>query len=124
MFTEQNEEHSDAIFQMLLDTESHKVLLEQILRQLSYEENYSIKEVELEFFKVMNQIVKRDKCRISDLEYQAFIFYRGLLRFFSKELEHLYSQDISQLVVELLERLVDDERRHFEVAKMIEGDQI
>jgi len=74
MLTEQNEEHSEEIFKMLLDTENHKVLLEQILRQLSYEENYSIKEVELELFKVMNQIVKRDTCRISDLECQAFIF--------------------------------------------------
>lgn len=110
----------DVFFKILEDNEKHRLILQKIFREISFEKNFSINELEKEIFvRIEATRPHIDNIDIRELEKQAYLIYKFLHRFLEEKLGSFLDKVKYEKTKKYLLELMKDEEEHQNLFNML-----
>lgn len=112
----ENDEVWDALFGILVDTEKHRILLDDIINSMNFGEVVDLGEKELysftaETFEDIDGIIED----LMTTEKYFYRMYSQILGYFESEIELILDTETAELVRKKFEEIIDDEIRHVDI---------
>ncbi|AKG91041.1 hypothetical protein GAH_01675 [Geoglobus ahangari] len=112
----ENEEVWDTLFGILIDTEKHKIMLNDVINLLNFDEKVELEDANLV------ALASETQGKVSDIledllatEKYFQKTYRQILRYFENEIELILDIETSDIIRKKLEDIIDDETRHVDI---------
>ncbi|MBE8538559.1 hypothetical protein [Geoglobus acetivorans] len=102
----------DFVFRLMVDNEKHKILLQEVLHEISYEHDFDISDYEKNVYLLLELWKGEvDRFDIKVLEKQAYRIYKMLLKFTDEKLRPQLEEGVyASIRSKILEILEDEER--------------
>ncbi|AIY90532.1 hypothetical protein [Geoglobus acetivorans] len=103
----------DFVFRLMVDNEKHKILLQEVLHEISYEHDFDISDYEKNVYLLLELWKGEvDRFDIKVLEKQAYRIYKMLLKFTDEKLKPQLEESVYVSIRSKILEILEDEERY------------